>query len=216
MQTVGVGYAQEGKLGGAPGRKRVQAAHLGGQDVPHFLVDPSHAVVEGLPALHAGRPVQEAEAVAWAAGAGAAPQEPRSEPRVRAAQTLQLAGLQHGVHGLRAQQVVDGQAQLRVRGAQEELCVGTGRPCLVITCLALIHTAGPQKGPPSRPCWSRAGPGDPVGRQGPGPGQGLLGQGWGRDPWVGRGGPGCPRSVGLGGLQVGPELTCGAGRGHGA
>lgn len=83
----------------------------------------------------------------------------------------------------------------------------TGRPRLVVTCLALIHTAGPQKGPPSLPCWSRAGLGDPVGRQGPGPGQGLVGQGWGRDQRVGRGGPGCPRSAGLGGQQVGTDLT---------
>ena len=52
-----------------------------------------HAVVEGVPALHTGRAVQEAKAVLWPAGAWAAPQEPGVKPGVHGAETLQLPGL---------------------------------------------------------------------------------------------------------------------------
>lgn len=80
------------------------------------------AVVEGVPALHTGRAVQEAEAVVWPAGARAAPQKPGVQPGVHSAETLQLPGLQSCVHGLRVVQILEREAQFRVQRAEGRLC----------------------------------------------------------------------------------------------
>lgn len=148
--------------------------------------------------------------MAWVAGAWTAPQQPGLEPGVHGAQALQLPGLQHGAHGLGAMQVVQGEAQQAVQRAEVQLRRGTGGPSLAVACLAFIHTVGPQKGPPRLPCGSRAIAGHPVGGQGLGPGQGLLGQGWGQGLRVSREGPRCPGAAGLGGQQLGADLTWGA------
>ena len=46
-----------------------------------------------------------------------------------------------------------------------------------------------------------------MGRQRLGPGEGLLGQGWGQGLRVSHGGLRCPWAAGLGGQQVGADLT---------
>lgn len=200
------GVRPRGDPGKVPG-VCVWRAHLGSQHVPRLVAHPHQAVVQGIPTLRARRAVQEAEAVAWVAGAGAAPQQPGLEPGVHDAQALQLPGLQDGAHGLGAMQVVQGKAQQAVQRGEVHLRRGTGGPSLAIACLAFVHTVGPQKGPPRLPRGSRAGAGHPVGGQGLGPGQGLLGQGWGRGLRVSRAGPRCPGAAGLGGQQLGADLT---------
>lgn len=200
------GVRPRGDPGKVPG-VCVWRAHLGSQHVPRLVAHPHQAVVQGIPTLRARRAVQEAEAVAWVAGAGAAPQQPGLEPGVHGAQALQLPGLQDGAHGLGAMQVVQGKAQQAVQRGEVHLRRGTGGPSLAIARLAFVHTVGPQKGPPRLPRGSRAGAGHPVGGQGLGPGQGLLGQGWGRGLRVSRAGPRCPGAAGLGGQQLGADLT---------
>lgn len=198
---------QRGRPGTAPRSRGTGGAHLGSQHVPRLVAHPHQAVVEGVPAVHTWRAVQEAEAVAGVTGARAAPQQPSPELGVHGTEAFQLPGLQEGAHSLGAMQVGPAEAQRAVERANVWLRRGTRGPCLVVAGLALVHTVGPQIGPPRLPCGSGAGAGGPVGGQGLGPGQGLLGQRWGQGQWVSQGGPGCPGAAGLGWQQLGTGLA---------
>jgi hypothetical protein len=171
--------------------------------VPHILVCMHHALVERVPTLQAGCIVQKVEAMAGVAGPGVATYQPGMELWVDDVEGGQLLGGQCGVYSFGAVQTSEEGSQLSIRYAEGQLCRRAGR-----CCLGFFHTVGAQEGLLRLPCGVHALGTLWVGRDWVQV-RVFLGRGGGCELQVRGEGPRSPRAAGLGGQQVGTDLSCG-------